>query len=134
MTKCVIISSQSLFLLEYSSKGLSNKCIYWVYLKISKPRCARELLYPSPPATPSTFGARLTPLNRTSFEKRKKQSFNGFCHIPFCIACNISGSAFPRRDADCAGGTYILQDTGFAVRLSGMAYAPSVPYQPVMRC
>ena len=83
MTKCVIISSQSLFLLEYSSKGLSNKCIYWVYLKTSKPRCARELLYPSPPATPSTFGARLTPLNRTSFEKRKKQSFNGFCHIPF---------------------------------------------------
>ena len=53
MTKCVIISSQSLFLLEYSSKGLSNKCIYWVYLKTSKPRCARELLYPSPPATPS---------------------------------------------------------------------------------
>ena len=41
MTKCVIISSQSLFLLEYSSKGLSNKCIYWVYLKTSKPRCAR---------------------------------------------------------------------------------------------
>ena len=33
----------ALFLLEYSIKGLSNKCIYWFYLKTSKPRFAREL-------------------------------------------------------------------------------------------
>ena len=36
VTKCVIILSQPLFLLEYSIKGLSNKCIYWSYLKTSK--------------------------------------------------------------------------------------------------
>ena len=29
-----------------------------------------------------SFGARLTPLNRTSFEKRS-QHFSGFCHSPF---------------------------------------------------
>ena len=30
-----------------------------------------------------SFGARLTPLNLASLEKRKKQRFNGFCHSPF---------------------------------------------------
>ena len=29
-----------------------------------------------------SFGARSTPLNLASLEKRKKQRFNGFCHSP----------------------------------------------------
>ena len=41
MTKCAIILPQLLFLLEYAIRGLSNKCIYRLYLKTSKPRCAR---------------------------------------------------------------------------------------------
>ena len=32
-----------------------------------------------------SFGARSTPLNLASLEKRKKQRFNGFCHSPFFI-------------------------------------------------
>ena len=36
VTKCVIILLQLLFLLQYSIKGLSNKCIYWFYMKTSK--------------------------------------------------------------------------------------------------
>ena len=41
VTKCAIILPQLLFLLEYAIRGLSNKCIYRLYLKTSKPRFAR---------------------------------------------------------------------------------------------
>ncbi|MBS6413725.1 MAG: hypothetical protein KH374_08420, partial [Dialister sp.] len=58
VTKWLIILPQALFLLEYSIKGLSNKCIYWFYLKTSKPRFARKLLYSpaSPGPSPSEQG------------------------------------------------------------------------------
>ena len=58
VTKCVIILLQLLFLLQYSIKGLSNKCIYWFYMKTSKPRFAQELLYSpaSPGPSPSEQG------------------------------------------------------------------------------
>ena len=32
-----------------------------------------------------SFGARLTPLNLASLEKRKRQRFNEFCHSPFLL-------------------------------------------------
>ena len=37
-----------------------------------------------------SFGARSTPLNLASLEKRKKQRFNGFCHSPFCVGFLLS--------------------------------------------
>ncbi|WP_302123135.1 hypothetical protein, partial [uncultured Dialister sp.] len=44
--------------------------------------CSRTTVFPGFVRTFS-FGARLTPLNLASLEKRKKQRFNGFCHSPF---------------------------------------------------
>ena len=44
--------------------------------------CSRTTVFPGFARTFS-FGARLTPLNLASLEKRKKQRFNGFCHSPF---------------------------------------------------
>ena len=44
--------------------------------------CSRTTVFPVFARTFS-FGARLTPLNLASLEKRKKQRFNGFCHSPF---------------------------------------------------
>ena len=44
--------------------------------------CENYISFPVSDRTFS-FGARLTPLNLASLEKRKKQRFNGFCHSPF---------------------------------------------------
>ena len=44
--------------------------------------CSRTTVFPGFAGTFS-FGARLTPLNLASLEKRKKQRFNGFCHSSF---------------------------------------------------
>ena len=44
--------------------------------------CENYISFPVSDRTFS-FGARSTPLNLASLEKRKKQRFNGFCHSPF---------------------------------------------------
>ena len=43
---------------------------------------SRTTIFPGFAGTFS-FGARLTPLNLASLEKREKQRFNEFCHSPF---------------------------------------------------
>ena len=46
--------------------------------------CSRTTVFPGFAGTFS-FGARLTPLNLASLEKRKRQRFNEFCHSPFLL-------------------------------------------------
>ena len=53
---------------------------------------SRTTLFPGFAGTFS-FGARLTPLNLASLEKRKRQRFNEFCHSTF-FATVYSAAAF----------------------------------------
>ena len=53
-----------------------------LYENLKTSLCSRTTVFPGFVRTFS-FGARLTPLNLASLEKRKKQRFNGFCHSPF---------------------------------------------------
>ena len=55
--------------------------------------CSRTTVFPGFARTFS-FGARLTPLNLASLEKREKQWFSEFCHSPF-LRSVISYFLFP---------------------------------------
>ncbi|WP_444216100.1 hypothetical protein, partial [Dialister hominis] len=52
--------------------------------------CSRTTVFPGFAGTFS-FGAKLTPLNRTSFEEKQKQHFVGFCHSPFMFIIPSNG-------------------------------------------
>ena len=83
MTKCAIILPQPLVHCYIRFLGI----IQHIYLSVLSENlktslCSRTTVFPVFARTFS-FGARLTPLNLASLEKRKKQRFNGFCHSPF---------------------------------------------------
>ena len=83
MTKCAIILPQPLVHCYIRFLGI----IQHIYLSVLSENlktslCSRTTVFPGFAGTFS-FGARLTPLNRTSFEEKQKQHFVGFCHSPF---------------------------------------------------